>query len=246
MNKYITAAFGILIVLVFGFAAGRWFTPAENPRVIATTGECLAKVERDTTAITLRVTILKDSPAESLQLAGAEYSRISEYLRGIQDNSMEIQTVRFDVNEKTEWNHVAQKSESLGYETNIELSVSTKDKSTIESIIAQTGHFNDAYPENLRMFTSPEKMKPALEACIQTAVENARDKAEAIAAAEDSRVGKMISASFGKIAGGNDYEPRPLLRAGMAKGVAFDSAAVELFSKDSDISVSVNVSFQVK
>jgi uncharacterized protein YggE len=155
---------------------------------------------------------------------------------------LEIQTTRFDVNEKTEWNHVTQKSESRGYEANIELSVSSKDKSTIESIITQAGHFTDAYPENLRMFTSPEKMKPALEACIQTAVENARDKAESIAAAEGVKVGKMISAGFGRTAGNGSYETRPM----MAKSMLLDSAAPELFSADSDISVTVQVSFLIR
>ncbi|MCL1902503.1 MAG: SIMPL domain-containing protein [Alphaproteobacteria bacterium] len=244
MNKYLTAAFGILILLIFGFAAGRWFVPVENTRTIMTTGECLSSVERDTTAITLRVTELNKDAGVSLSAARRVYATLAEYLRGIKDDTMKIQTVRFDTNEKTEWNHVEQKSVTLGFETNIEVSVSSKDRATIETILSHVGQTIDVIPGNLRMFTSPEKMKPALEACIQSAVENARDKAESIATADGVRVGKMISASYSRTTGG-DMQPRPMMFS-RAAGVMMDSAMPELFASDSDISVVVNISFQVR
>jgi len=244
MNKYINAAFAILLLLIFGFAAGRWFVPApEKARTIATTGECLSKVEKDMTAISLRVTVLAPDAAASLRNAQGTYTELAAYLKGIKDDSIKIETTRFDSNERTEWNPSTQRSESKGFETNIVVSVSSKNRTTIENVIGDVASMTNVFPENLRMSTSPEKMKPALEACIQTAVENARDKANAIATADGDKVGQMISAEFSRTAGSNDFAPRPMMRMAAAGALA---AAPELFATDSDISVVVNVTFKVR
>ncbi|MCL2338358.1 MAG: SIMPL domain-containing protein [Proteobacteria bacterium] len=242
-NAILTAVFIVLILLVAGFAAGRWFVPFETKRTIATTGECLSKVEKDTTSIDLRVTVLAPAGAASLRSAQDTYAELSKYLKGVKDDTLKIQTIRFDSNERTEWNPATQRSESKGFETNIAVSVSSKNRNTIENIIGDASAIMNVFPENLRMSTSPEKMKPALEACIQTAVENARDKANAIATADGERVGQIISAEFNRTAGANDYAPRPMM---LMRASAAAAPAPELFTSDSDISVSVAVTFKVK
>ncbi|MCL2538448.1 MAG: SIMPL domain-containing protein [Alphaproteobacteria bacterium] len=256
MNKYITAAFGILILLVFGFAAGRWFVPVESKRTITTAGECLARVDKDRTAITLRVSVIDADAARSLTIARAEYESLAASIKKIDDKTMELQTARFDSFEKQEWNHLEQRMESRGFETNIELQISSRNADTIENILenprrsmANTGDADvNIYPENLRMFASSEKMKPVIEACIQTAVENARERAESVASADGMRIGRMVSASFTRTTSGGDNMPMPIMR--MSRAVAMDigggGGAPTLFSTGDEISVSISAEFEVR
>ena len=242
MNKYITAAFGILILLVVGFAAGRWFVGVKHQRTIETVGVCMTHVTKDRTAITLRIAALSENAAASMRAAQSRYAILSEYMKNITDDSLEMQTVRFDTFEKNEWNPTEQKTVSMGFETNIELSVSSKERSTIEKILGDASNMENVHPGNLRMFASPEKIKPAVESCIKTAVENAREKAESIADADGEKIGKMISAEFARNAGG--FEPQPRMMKMMSAD--FAGGAPELFATDSEVSVHVSATFELK
>lgn len=246
MNKYITAAFAILILLIAGFAAGRWFVPTKVVRTVDVTGECIANVPKDRTEISLNITVLEPSAPASLTAGSARYAKLSEYLKGIKDDSLKLQTKRFDTNEKTKWNDGEKEYKFVGFETNIEVSVSSKDRSIIEKIIFDTAGMEDVRPGNLRMSVSTDKMQSALESCIRTAVENARDRAESIAAADGEKVARMTGARFSRTAGGgDDYRPR-FMRADAVESIAAMGAAPELFASESEVSVAVTATFELK
>ncbi|MDR0726976.1 MAG: SIMPL domain-containing protein [Rickettsiales bacterium] len=214
-----------------------------DPRVVTVTGECLTAAPKDRTAITLRIKTLNDSAAVSMKLASLKMAEITTYLKTL---DVRLQTTQFDSYEKTEWDRNAQKSVTLGMETNIAVEVSAKDMDTIEKVLTQFAGQQNVYSENLHMFTSAETLKPIMEKCLGEAVANARERAAAIAAGDNRKVGKMISAEYGNSIS-SPIRPTNFLRSATME-MASDKgyAGGGLVSKDTEVSVSVSAMFEVR
>ena len=216
------------------------------PRTIAVRGECLTTAPRDKTAITLRVTALNKSAARSMKQATDQVAKITEFVRGL---DAEMQTTQFNSYEKTEWNHESQKSVSLGIETTIAIEVSAKNIEIIEKVLNEFAGAENVYSENLRMYTSAEVLKPIMEKCLGAATENARVRANALAAGDGKRAGKMLSVSYEASNANNamykNVAPRMMAMGAVAESTAMDVGG-SLVSKDTDVSVSVSAVFEIK
>ena len=195
----------ILFSVLVGVIIFQWVSASANKpnRLISVVGECNGHVQKDKTAVTLRIQTLAKSGAESMAMARNSYNVVAAMLE--QFNGIEKQTVRWESFEKTEWKNDHQ--ETLGIQTIISIDISSKNSTDIEEILSRGEKMPNVFPENLRMFASNEKMKPAMEACINDAVQNARAKAEAIAKSEGADLGKMISAEYGTSSDGNMPQP---------------------------------------
>ncbi|MDE5615713.1 MAG: SIMPL domain-containing protein, partial [Alphaproteobacteria bacterium] len=197
------------------------------------------------TAITLRVTTLDKSAAASMKQASAKMAEITSYLK---KQDVKMQTTQFDSYEKTEWDRVAQKSVVLGIETNIAVEVSADSIDTIEKILTQFAGQQNVYSENLRMFTSSEAMKPVLEECLGRAVENARTRANALAAGDGKRAGKMLAVEYGaqtaSIARPTSNFLRSAKMAMTEDAVAYSGGGI--VAQDTQITVNVSAVFEIK
>lgn len=229
-----------VLALIFGALERK-----NEPRTIATTGECLTTAPRDKTAITLRVTTLDKSAATSMKMATAKVAEITEYLK---NQDVQMQTTQFNSYEKTEWNRDEQKSVSLGIETTIAIEVSANNIETIEKILTQFAGQANVFSEDLRMYTSPETLKPIVEDCMARAVENARSRAKALAAGDGKRAGKMLAVSYGTQTGDVVRPTSNLMRAMGAKleATAVMDAGGTIVSRDTDVSVGVSAIFEIR
>ncbi len=233
---------GAVMALLFGA-----FTQPRELRLISVSGECLTTVPKDRTAITLRVTTLDTNAATSMKMATAKIAEITDYLK---TQDVKMQTTEFNSYEKSEWNRELEKSVVLGVETTIAIEVSADNIEIIEKVLAKFAGQPNVYSENLRMYTSAEAMKPAMEKCLGDAVENARERANALVAETGNRVGKLYGVSY--ISGtGADYQPRASnFLATSAKMAVADAAAGSvagsIVSKDTEVSVSINATFYIK
>ncbi len=244
MNKKILfgAAFIIVAAAIIALGGGR----NDAPRTIAVNGECLTTAPKDRTAITLRVTTLDKSAAASMKQASAKMAEITEYLK---KQDVKMQTTQFDSYEKTEWDRVAQKSVVLGIETNIAVEVSADSIDTIEKILTQFAGRQNVYSENLRMFTSSEAMKPVLEDCLGRAVENARMRANALAAGDGRRAGKMLAVEYGANTTSIARPTANFLRSAKMMAVAEDAAAYAgggIVAQDTQVTVNVSAVFEIR
>lgn len=215
------------------------------PRTIAVRGECLTTAPRDKTAITLRVTTLDKSAARSMKMATDMVAKITEFVK---TQDAEMQTTEFNSYEKTEWNRDQQKSVSLGIETTIAIEVSSKNIEVIEKVLNEFAGAENVFSENLRMYTSAEVLKPILEKCLGTAVENARARANALAAGDNRRAGRMLSVSY-ETSSSNTSMYKNIAPRMMAMGAATESAidvGGSLVSKDTDVSISVSATFEIR
>ncbi|MFQ6696473.1 MAG: SIMPL domain-containing protein [Alphaproteobacteria bacterium] len=245
MKKTLTITAGIIgaaavLDLIFGV-----FEKPKEIRKINVNGECLTSVPKDRTAITLRVTTLDKNAAKSMKMATEKMAAITDYLKTI---DVKMQTTEFNSYEKSEWNHVAQKSENLGIETRIAVEVSASNPEIIESVLNKYAGQPDIFTENLRMFTSSEALKPAMEKCLGAAVEDARVRANALVSGNGLKAGKLLSVSYGNVS----YEERPyanyrLMGAKMAtaESAAFDTSGT-IVGKDTEITVNVSATFEIK
>ena len=231
---------GAVMALVFG-AIER----PSVPRTIAVRGECLTTAPRDKTAITLRVTTVDKSAAKSMKQATDQVAKITEFVKGL---DAEMQTTEFNSYEKTEWNRDLQKSITLGIETSIAVEVSSKNIEIIEKVLNAFAGAENVYSENLRMYTSAEVLKPIMEKCLGVAVENARVRANALAAGDNRRAGRMLSVSYETSSNNTMYKniaPRMMAMGAVAESAAMDVGG-SLVSKDTDVSVSVSATFEIR
>jgi uncharacterized protein YggE len=245
MKKTLTIAAGIIATaavldLIFGV-----FNKPSEVRKINVNGECLTSVPKDRTAITLRVTTLDTNAAVSMKQATEKMAAITDYLKTL---DVKMQTTEFESFEKSEWNHVTQKSEKLGIETRIAVEVSADNQELIETILNRFAGQPDIYTENLRMFTSTETLKPAMEKCLGTALTDARARANALVANDGLKAGKLLNVSYGNVS----YNERPVANYRlMAAKMAMDSSEEmatggSLVSKDTEITVTVSATFEIK
>lgn len=224
------------------------FSAINAPRVtrtIAVRGECLTTAPRDKTAITLRVTTLDKSAARSMKMATETVAKITDFVRGL---DAEMQTTEFNSYEKTEWNRDLQKSITLGVETSIAIEVSTKNIETIEKVLNEFAGAENVYSENLRMYTSAEVLKPIMEKCLGVAVENARVRANALALGDNKRAGRMLSVSYETSNNNAMYKniaPRMMTTGAVTESATMDTSG-SLVVKDSDVSVSVSATFEIR
>ncbi len=241
-NKILGIGVAAVCVLVLGWAAIDRFAA---PRTISVDGECLTSVPKDRTAITLRVSVTDKSAAKSMKMASSKVAEINAFLKTL---DVKVQTSEFNSYEKSEWNHTKQKSEFVGIETTIALDVSANDIDAIETVLNKFAGADDVFVTNLRMFTSAETMKPVLESCLGTAVENARDRANGLAAGVGKKAGKMLAVSYNT--GGNYTAPTANFRMAKAEMAAMDTGSGyvggALTGKDTDVSVRVSAVFEIK
>ena len=245
MKKTLTITAGIVATAaILDMIFGAFSKPKEIAK-INVNGECMTSVAKDRTAITLRVTTLDKNAAKSMRMATEKMAEITDFLK---TQDVKMQTTEFDSYEKNEWNHQLQKSENLGIETRISVEVSSKSQEEIEKILNKFAGQKNVYTENLRMFTSSETMKPAMEKCLSSAVENARARANALVAGDNRRAGKLLSVSYDN----TSYNERPMAnyRLMAAKSVAMADEAIatggSIVSKDTEITVSVSATFEIK
>ena len=99
------------------------------------------------------------------------------------------------------------------------------------------------------MYTSAEVLKPIMEKCLSVAVENARVRADAIAAGDNKRAGKILSVSY-ETSGGNNVMYKNIAPRMMAMGAVTETASMDvggsLVSKDTDVSVAVSATFEIR
>ncbi|MCQ2571862.1 MAG: SIMPL domain-containing protein [Alphaproteobacteria bacterium] len=238
---WVASVIGAGAVMSLAFDAMKMPT---DVRTISVSGECLTSAPKDRIAITLRVTTLDKSAVASMKHATDKMAQITDFLK---KQDVKMQTTEFNSYEKTEWNRQLQKSENVGFETRIAVEVSADDMNKIETILNNFAGQPNVYTENLRMFTSSETLKPIMEKCLSTALENARVRANALAAGDNRKAGKLLSVSYGDVS--NVERPYANYRLMAAKSM--DSAQSidtggSLVSKDTEITVHVSAVFEIR
>ena len=201
--------FLILILLDF-FAVAH---ASENSR-INVSGQCIRTLVPDRASVNISSEVLEKTVGEASAKANDFYNKMREAVKKLNLKDLELETTQYNLYEKTEWQN--NKTVSKGFRAAIGLSVSTSETGRIGEVISAATKFPAARVGGLSNFVSIEKMNQEKEACLESAVKNARAKAEKVARAANVSIGglenfieessympmpmPMARASFGKMA----------------------------------------------
>ena len=242
-KKYVVAAVVAAAVLGAGwlyFGTGR---------VIAVTGECNTKIQRNKFSITFDIKSLDKDAVVSMRDVQNAADEVVKHIKKIDDKTLEIQTKDISSYEKTKWEKNTQVS--LGIESEIRLEIMTKQKETITAILGGMPAVKNAkiLPQRMINFSSRSAIDAAMEECLQLAMADARNKASAIATADGEKLGRLIFAQFGPSSGDNGIVQARVsfanvMRAPMA--AAAESAGDFVQSSDGELSVRIETIFRIR
>jgi len=230
-----------LILLALAAGAAVYFYPV---RTISVSGVCNAKIARDKFSIVLDITALDARAAASISRAQLAADEIARRVRATGDNTLEVQTTRINSNEKTRWEKDTQII--LGIETEISLKITTSRRESLNAVLNGVDVPGaNVMPRGMNNFSSNELIQEETEKCLQVAVANARDKAEAIAKASGNKLGRLIAAQVGGTSSGDDYAPTPR-RAKLMMFAAESSSGDYIQSSDGELSLTIGAVFGIR
>lgn len=224
-------------------AQGVVATPVES-RLISVHGQCIRKVSPDRGSITIVSQFLDKNSQQASKRAMALYEKMQNRVEKMKLKDLELQTSEYSLQEVVDYQK--DRRVSRGTQASIGLQVITSEITRLGEVAALAAELEVGRVEQLSTFLSREKTKNAREACLVEAIQNARDKAEKMAASAKAKVGEVQLIDENPITGPN--EPGVSYVAAMARdgGMEKLQAAPRIEAKPETIQVQVLVKFALK
>jgi uncharacterized protein YggE len=232
---------GVIIVFIaaIGVGVAIWQPWKINSRTVQTVGEGKVKAAPDVAKIQGSVETKKSTADEAQTVAMSTMSKIVDAVKlvGIEEKDIVTDTVSTYPN-STYTNGV---SSTDGYTGRVSVTVTVRDltKATaIVDLVTKNGG-TGVYGPSLTF--SDEKYADLKNQARTAAVVDAREKADLMAVAGDSKVGKVIN-----IAEGNYSSNQPVYAMDMVSSSAKDSVSSPIQAGESEVIASVSVTFGLK
>lgn len=212
---------------------------------IVASGACLKKVSQDRGSVTLVSDALAPTSAESSQRANKDNAAMRAAVQALKLDDAILASDSYSVYEEREQS--GKKMVSRGYRTQIGLKVETSQISRLGEVIVAANKLGVKNIHSLSTFVSEEKMKTEYESCLETATQNARDKALKLAKGANLKLGKAVAVVEGDLAG-NDAPRNMMMKTGYAaESMAMDggNAGPAIESKPQSLTVNVTVRFSI-
>lgn len=221
---------------------------AEPPtaKQITVSGECTHVVSPDRGSMTLTVSFQSMDLAKATKDASESYERLSSAIKKLSLKNFNMRTSEYSVNEIRRWEN--NKEVMKGYEARMGLWVSTSEINRMGEVIAIASREKVKDVNSLQTYLSDEKQLQEEVACLEDAAKNARQKAEKLAGALNTRIGGvvMISESGRTL----PSWPRPVFQKSFAvRSMAMDASAESAPNVEAgqqNLSLSVQVTFEIK
>ncbi len=198
-------------VLILVFALWSSASLASELRGFSVTGECLKTLIPDRGAFQFNLESLEAQPGIAIKKSTEAYNQLKERVQKLKLKNALIETTDFSVYEEFDWNNNQRKSK--GFRARMGMRVETSELARLGELIqlgADLKIKNMSGPEN---FVSMEMRQKEHESCLETALKNAKDKAEKLAVAGNVKLGPVTSVVEGDAV---VVDPVPSFR-GMAK-----------------------------
>jgi uncharacterized protein len=221
-------------------AAQEMATPVAGAGIPLVTvgGHGSVNVPPDTASVTIGVDIIKPTLAEAQEQATTQATAVIEALKAAGIADEDIQTEYYSVNILRDYSENADPTQITGFEIINQLRVTVRDTDTLGEILdaAVGAGANSIYGVN---FFVDDQTEAQREARVE-AVENARVKAEELAAAAGMTLGPIVSISEGAT---------PIVSPVYGRGgggMAAAEAAVPIEPGATTVAVDVVVSFELR
>jgi len=234
---------GLLIVSILVSAVCLYGVFGRVPKVfkgevVNVTGVAKVDVKPDTAYITLGVSTTADTVQSALDKNSASAVKVIDALKKLGIMDEDIQTSNFWVNPQYDYNK--QPAEQIGFTAENDITVkTTPDKASQVILAGATNGANNFYNFILKV-SNEEEVKTTL---IAKAIEDAKKKAEAIAAGANKKLGdfKMISYDYVPLAQNTSVNYEAMSGMGGAAGYA-----TPVSTGLNEITVNVYITFELE
>lgn len=180
----------VLLMLALASSLATFAKDLSDYRKIVVSGRCLRSAVPDRGSVEFFAEVQNFDAKKALSGATEIYESAREAVKKLNLKNAEFSSLENSLNEVREWEN--NKNIFKGFRARIGLRVySTEIERLAEVFTTVSGKGINQFG-GLQAELSPEKMKAEQEACLQVAVQNAKSKAEIIAKAAGSRVGKVL------------------------------------------------------
>jgi uncharacterized protein YggE len=205
---------------------------------VSVSGHGQVNVPPDTASVSIGIDVIKPTLAEAQEQATAQATALIEAMKAAGIADEDIQTAYFSVNILRDYSENADPTQITGFEIVNQLQLTVRDTDMLgelldEAVNAGANNINGVtfYVDNQTAAASEAR---------RLAVEDARTKAEELAAAAGLRLGPVISIAEGTAS------PMPPVYASTGVEMAMPEAAVPVQPGSSTVSVDVSVIFELR
>jgi uncharacterized protein YggE len=215
---------------------------AATERQISVSGNCTRRVAPDRGSIVLTAEFREKDLRSAAKQATEAYDRTVENVRRLGLENLELRTVEYSLGEVREWEKDRQVIK--GFRARMGLEVATSSIQRLGEVIALAAREGLKDVGQLHTFMSEEvRLKEHFE-CLKTAAENARAKAEKLAAALKASVGAALTVTESPAEVPGPPRPVPMMAEMAADSRGIAPPRVE--AGQQQISLVVNITFALK
>jgi len=239
----------LVLIVVLGIAVGIWawnmskqhYYIGKNPdiqRTISITGEGKVTAIPDIALVSLGLSTQKAKVAEAQTENSKTINSLIDKLKGLGIAKEDIQTTDYSIYPNYDYNNGKQTLTGYTVSQNVQVKIRQTDK--VDDVLKVAGDLNLNQIGGLTFtIDNPESYKQ--QARIK-ALENAKDKADALAQVMNVKLGKVISFSE---SGGNVPAPYPMYAKSEAMGVGGGVTAPTVEAGSQDIIIDATISYEL-
>lgn len=242
-HKKYTLLWFVIGSLAIGAKAG---AADEKDSLIHVSGECLRKVTPDRAAVTVTAEFNDASSQVASKKAMDLYKKIIDRVKKLNLKDQELETSEFSLQEEFTWLNNSRKSK--GFKARHGLRVETSEMGRLGEVLNLAAEMNIRNVSGLETFVARETLKTEQEACLETAFQNAKSKAERISKAAGVRLGSAVRITESEGADHFNYqnfEGAADRMMGVGGKAADDSPPPPIEARRQTISVRVGASFKI-
>lgn len=231
----------VIGIFLAGALAGVAHAEAEGRR-ITVSGNCSRTVTPDRGAIVVTADFREDDLKVASKHATEAYERTRDAVKRLNLKDLELRTVEYSMGEVREWDKG--RPVPKGFRARMGLRVATSQVDKLGEVIAIAAREGLRDVGNLQSFLSEtQELKEQVE-CLQDAAQNARVKADKLAASLGAKVGEVLHVTE---SGGFQSPPqRMMMRSNDSESLAGAPHAPGIEAGQQQLSLSVEVAFALK
>jgi uncharacterized protein YggE len=240
----VTGAIALIGAALFGAfgvpgSAAQEATPpavSETPATVYVSGSGVVTVAPDTASVVVGVNVIETTLSSAQEKATAQMTAVIDALKAAGIDEKDIQTVNYSVNIIQDYDQNGNPATIKGFQVSNQVNVTVRDLdklgSILDTVVAQGANAIYGISFSVGDPTAAASQARAL------AVQDAKQKADELAAAAGMKVGRVLSIS-------ETSSPAPVPVAYGREAAADSAAAVPIQAGTTTISVNVQVTYEL-
>lgn len=210
-------------------------------RQVVVVGNCLKSVLPNRGSVDFYAESLNKDASKALADATKTFEAARDAVKKMNLKDLELSTLENSVFEENAWEN--NKTVFKGYKGRIGLRVYTSEIAKLGEVVTKVSKSGIKNIGSLQTDLSPAKLKEEQESCLAVAVENAKSKAEKMAKAAQSKIGKvvLIQEDFAEVP-----QARPYMMKSAMAGARNEMDSATIDTKAESLSMNVKVTFELQ